>query len=59
MIRDFGIYTALGTFISLMLSLFFIPALLSAFSWSNKTDSEKSTGEWISVADENVFIGCS
>lgn len=37
MIRDFGVYTALGTFISLLLSLFFIPALLSSFSWSNKS----------------------
>jgi hypothetical protein len=36
MIRDFGMYTALGTFIALVLSLFFVPALLSAFSWENK-----------------------
>jgi uncharacterized protein len=36
MIRDFGIYTALGTFFSLMLSIFFVPALISAFSWKSK-----------------------
>jgi hypothetical protein len=36
MIRDFGIYTALGTFISLALSLFFIPALVSVFTLNNK-----------------------
>ena len=41
MIRDFGIYTALGTLISLALSLFFIPALISAFSWRNKDSTEK------------------
>ena len=40
MIRDFGIYTALGTFIALVLSLFFVPALISAFSWkTNKIDN--------------------
>ena len=42
MIRDFGIYTALGTFISLILSLFFIPALLSAFSLSSKSSPVKA-----------------
>jgi predicted RND superfamily exporter protein len=36
MIRDFGLYTALGTFIALLLSLFFVPAVISAFSWDNK-----------------------
>ncbi|MBN2276034.1 MAG: RND family transporter [Bacteroidales bacterium] len=35
-IRDFGIYTSLGTFFALLLSIFFIPALISAFSWKNK-----------------------
>ena len=41
MIRDFGIYTALGTFIALILSLFFVPALISAFSWKNKEKAVK------------------
>ena len=35
MIRDFGLFTALGTFFSLFLSLIFVPALLAVFS-SNK-----------------------
>jgi predicted RND superfamily exporter protein len=36
MIRDFGLYTALGTLISLLLSLFFVPAVIAALSWKNK-----------------------
>ncbi len=39
MIRNFGIYTALGTFIALLLSLFFIPALISAFAWKSPVRS--------------------
>ena len=48
MIMDFGMFTALGTFIALILSLFFIPALISAFSLKSKVktdipkESEKS-----------------
>jgi len=47
MIRDFGLYTALGTFFALILSLFFVPALISAFSWKNreKTVKETETGK--------------
>lgn len=45
MIRDFGIFTALGTFIALVLSLFFVPAFISAFSWKNRKISvEKREG---------------
>jgi uncharacterized protein len=40
MIRDFGIYTALGTFTALFLSIFFIPALVSAFNWKNREKSQ-------------------
>jgi hypothetical protein len=36
MIRDFGMFTALGTLFSLLLSLFFVPAIISAFSWKGK-----------------------
>ncbi len=36
MIRDFGLFTALGTLIALALSLFFVPALISVFSWKKK-----------------------
>ncbi|MHC1778004.1 MAG: RND family transporter [Lentimicrobium sp.] len=42
MIRDFGIFTALGTLIALLLSLFFIPAVVSAFSWSSRIKTIKS-----------------
>lgn len=45
MIRDFGLFTALGTFFSLLLSLFFVPALLTAFSSDKKTGND--TGEQI------------
>ena len=43
MIRDFGIYTALGTLIALVLSLFFVPSLISAFGWKNR---DKTTEKW-------------
>ena len=36
MIKDFGIFTAVGTLIALLLSIFFVPALLSAFSMYRK-----------------------
>lgn len=36
MIKDFGIFTALGTLIALLLSIFFVPALISAFSMYRK-----------------------
>jgi hypothetical protein len=43
MIRDFGIFTALGTIIALILSLFFVPALISATGWKNR---EKENERW-------------
>ena len=36
MIKDFGIFTALGTLIALVLSIFFVPALISGLSMYNK-----------------------
>ena len=36
MIKDFGIFTAVGTLIALMLSLFFVPALISGLSMYSK-----------------------
>ncbi len=36
MIRDFGLITAIGTFFAALLSLFFIPALLSVFPGKTK-----------------------
>lgn len=38
MIRDFGMFTALGTIIALVLSIFFVPAVISAFSMHNKNN---------------------
>jgi predicted RND superfamily exporter protein len=32
MIRDFGLFTALGTFLALVLSVFFVPSIISVFS---------------------------
>jgi len=32
MIRDFGVFTALGVFFAFVLSIFFVPAVISAFS---------------------------
>ncbi len=36
MVKDFGIFTALGTFFALLLSIFFVPAVISAFSMYKK-----------------------
>lgn len=47
MIKDFGIFTAMGTLIALLLSIFFVPALVSAFSMYGKakeTDHEEKPG---------------
>jgi uncharacterized protein len=51
MIRDFGIYTALGTFIALALSLFFVPAVISVFSWKNinKTREDRKGKAYLSI----------
>lgn len=47
MIKDFGIFTAVGTFIALLLSIFFVPALISALSTYRKKkpvdNTEKKT----------------
>ncbi len=36
MVKDFGIFTALGTFFAMVLSITFVPALVSVFSGKNK-----------------------
>ncbi|VAW30344.1 hypothetical protein MNBD_BACTEROID07-1966 [hydrothermal vent metagenome] len=41
MIRDFGLITAIGTFFAALLSLFFIPAILSVFSGKVKKKTKK------------------
>ncbi|BFN38055.1 RND family transporter [Fidelibacter multiformis] len=38
MIKDFGIFTAIGTLIALLLSITFVPALISAFSMYRKNN---------------------
>jgi predicted RND superfamily exporter protein len=42
MIRDFGIFTALGTLFTLLLSLTFVPAVISAFSLNHNVKSGKA-----------------
>lgn len=41
MIKEFGIFTATGTFFALLLSIFFVPALISAFSINGKRPEPK------------------
>lgn len=42
MIKDFGVFTAIGTLIALVLSVFLVPSLISVFSLSSKPiDKEK------------------
>ena len=41
MVKDFGIFTALGTLFALLLSVFFVPAIISAFSMYKKEDAIK------------------
>jgi hypothetical protein len=42
MIKDFGIFTAIGTLIAVVLSIFLVPSLISAFSLNSKRiDKEK------------------
>ncbi|HSG68421.1 MAG TPA: efflux RND transporter permease subunit [Bacteroidales bacterium] len=50
MIRDFGIFTSLGTFFAALLSLFFTPALIAAFAIYNKNASRESS------AKRNYFL---
>jgi len=45
MIKDFGIFTALGTFISAILALFFAPAVIYAFSWKKKKKKQYEMNE--------------
>ncbi len=45
MIRDFGMFTALGTLIALILSIFFVPAVISAFSMYKNTEKLKKNKE--------------
>ncbi|RLD80186.1 MAG: hypothetical protein DRJ07_10770, partial [Bacteroidetes bacterium] len=57
MIRDFGIFTALGVFFALILSVFFVPALISAFSmYKSKASLEKNGKEEKSFLSNNILL---
>lgn len=45
MIKDFGIFTAVGTLIALLLSVFFVPAIISAISMYNNKKVEAEQPE--------------
>lgn len=48
MIKDFGIFTAAGTLMALLLSIFFVPAVISAFSmYKNKNIIENQKSKTI------------
>jgi predicted RND superfamily exporter protein len=55
MIRDFGIFTSLGTFFAAFLSLFFIPALIASFSIYSKKALKKNSKSKNSLL-ENYFL---
>ena len=52
MIRDFGIFTSLGTLFALLLSLFFVPAVISGFSLYEKTTNNENKAP----TGENTFL---
>jgi hypothetical protein len=48
MIKDFGVFTAIGTLIAVVLSIFLVPSLISAFSLNSmRIDKEKPTRKTI------------
>ncbi len=55
MIRDFGIFTALGTFFTAILSIFFVPAIISAFSWNAKDPAKQYEKYRKSILSEKVL----
>ena len=55
MIREFGIFTSLGTFFAALLSLFFIPALIASFSIYNKGANRNTRGSKNTLL-ENYFL---
>lgn len=56
MIRDFGIYTALGTFISLVLSLFFVPPVISILPWNIGSRSLRKGGKSKSYLSDYFLV---
>ncbi len=55
MIIDFGIFTAMGTFFACLLSLFFIPALISAFSIEKRNEITMEKKLRKSILSENFL----
>jgi len=45
MIRDFGLFTALGVFFALLLSIFFVPAIISALSMDKSSKRIERNGK--------------
>ena len=58
LIRDFGIFTALGVFFALLLSVFFVPALISAFSMYKSAErrEQNSKKEKKSFLSNNILL---
>jgi predicted RND superfamily exporter protein len=56
MIKDFGIFTALGTFFTLLLSIFFVPAVIVAFSITSKKKEKIAERSKYSILSKNILI---
>ncbi len=56
MIKDFGIFTALGTFFTLLLSIFFVPAVIVAFSITSKKKGKITERSKHSILSKNILI---
>ncbi len=56
MIKDFGIFTALGTFFTLLLSIFFVPAVIVAFSITSKKKEKIAERSKHSMLSKNILI---
>ncbi|MCD4681390.1 MAG: MMPL family transporter [Bacteroidales bacterium] len=55
MIRDFGIFTALGTFFTAILSIFFVPAIISALYRNAKDPAKQDKKYRKSILSNNVL----
>ncbi len=47
MIVDFGIFTALGTFVACLMAILFVPAVLAALPKTRKNDVQKGSNQFI------------
>ena len=52
MVKDFGIFTAMGTFFALLLSILFVPAVIAAFSMYEKEDEIKKERKKSFISDK-------